>query len=237
MDTAITITVVLDNQAYDERLKADWGFAAVIQDQDETLLFDTGPDGSALLFNLYRLGIDPTQITKLVFSHDHQDHTGGMAMLMGVTWPTVYLLPSFPEVFKRILAGHVVEVSVGQELGSRLFSTGEMGSGPAEQAVVARTNRGLVVITGCAHPGIVQIIQQAQKLFDEDRVHLVLGGFHLLHKQDDELDQMISEFRRLGVEKVAPCHCTGGQALEKFAAVYGDDFIEVGSGRVLVIEG
>jgi SAM-dependent methyltransferase len=56
-------------------------------------------------------------------------------------------------------------------------------------------------------------------------VHLVLGGFHLGHHRPEQLRAVIAEFRRLGVERVAPCHCTGELAIEMFAAEYGESFI------------
>jgi 7,8-dihydropterin-6-yl-methyl-4-(beta-D-ribofuranosyl)aminobenzene 5'-phosphate synthase len=67
-------------------------------------------------------------------------------------------------------------------------------------------------------------------------VHLVLGGFHLRQSGPDQLRSLIAEFRRLGVEKVAPSHCSGDPAIEMFAAEYGDDFIRGGAGLVLSVE-
>ena len=110
-----------------------------------------------------------------------------------------------------------------------------MGGRIREQALVISTDRGLVVVTGCAHPGIVQMVTRAKELFG-GRVHLVMGGFHLGGKSSVELEAVLADFRRLGVEKVAPCHCTGDQAIAMFAAEYDGDFIQSGVGRVIVVE-
>jgi 7,8-dihydropterin-6-yl-methyl-4-(beta-D-ribofuranosyl)aminobenzene 5'-phosphate synthase len=67
-------------------------------------------------------------------------------------------------------------------------------------------------------------------------IHLALGGFHLSVASRRAVKGIIAEFRRLGVQKVAPCHCTGNRAMEMFAAEYGDDFVEIGVGKVLEIE-
>jgi 7,8-dihydropterin-6-yl-methyl-4-(beta-D-ribofuranosyl)aminobenzene 5'-phosphate synthase len=125
-------------------------------------------------------------------------------------------------------------VAPGQSFGEGIFTTGELGRSIPEQALVISTDRGLVVITGCAHPGIVQMTAQAKMLFG-DPVYLVLGGFHLGSKSDAEISAILAEFRRLGVERVAPCHCTGERAISRFAAEYGDDFVQAGVGRVITV--
>jgi len=104
-----------------------------------------------------------------------------------------------------------------------------------EQALVIQTEQGLVIITGCAHPGIVAIIEQAQSLFGEP-MHLVMGGFHLGDKSEAEIEAIINNFRRLEIQQAAPSHCTGEYAIARFAAEYGQDFIQVGTGSVIRLE-
>jgi len=234
----LIITVVYDNNAYDPRLKAEWGFAALIEYRGHTILFDTGGDGSTLLNNMELMGIDPTRIEIVALSHAHGDHVGGLdGLLARDIQPTLYLIPSFSEDFKRRTAKliKVIEVVPGLALTTEVFTTGEMSRGVPEQAFVIKTDCGLVVVTGCAHPGVVQVVEQAMNLF-EGKVHLVLGGFHLRSKSTNELEAIMAEFRRLGVEKVAPCHCTGDQAIQMFRDEYGNDFIQTGVGRVVVVE-
>ena len=110
-----------------------------------------------------------------------------------------------------------------------------MGTAIPEQALVIQTEQGLVVITGCAHPGIVAIVQQARDMF-AGPVRLVMGGFHLGSKSEAEINTILADFRRLEVEQVAPCHCTGERALAMFAAEYGDDFIQSGAGSVIRLD-
>ena len=73
---------------------------------------------------------------------------------------------------------------------------------------------------------------EAKELYDGE-VCLVLGGFHLGGKSRGQLDNIIAELRRLGVEKVAPCHCTGEQAMSMLADEWGHHFIINGVGRVI----
>ena len=76
------LTIVYDNNAFDPRLKTAWGFSALVEYDGHTLLFDTGGDAPTLLENMDILEIDPAQIEKVVISHDHGDHTGGLEGLL-----------------------------------------------------------------------------------------------------------------------------------------------------------
>lgn len=234
---SLTITIIYDNSPYDPRLGSAWGFSALIEYGDHTLLFDTGGDGQLLMENMRILEIDPMQIESVVLSHAHDDHTGGLTALLNTgIKPTVYLLPSFPLAYKRQVERltQVSEVSPGQSITEGIRTTGGMGTTIPEQALIIQTEQGLVIITGCAHPGIVEILEQTQEMFPQP-VHLVLGGFHLGSKSEAEINAILSEFRRLGVVQVAPTHCTGELAISRFAAEYGQDFIQVGAGSVIII--
>jgi 7,8-dihydropterin-6-yl-methyl-4-(beta-D-ribofuranosyl)aminobenzene 5'-phosphate synthase len=235
---SLTITIVFDNNLLDSRLKSTWGFSALIEYQDQILLFDTGGDGSILMENMRILGIDPENIDSVVLSHAHRDHTGGLGALLGTgARPIVYIPPSFAASFKNQVSAltEVTEVTPGYQIAERMFSTGEMGKDIPEQALVITTEDGLVIITGCAHPGIVEIVTQARSIFDEP-VQLVLGGYHLRSKSEAEIEAILKDFRRLGVKKVAPSHCTGDYAIAMFAAEFGDDFILAGVGKTIQLE-
>jgi 7,8-dihydropterin-6-yl-methyl-4-(beta-D-ribofuranosyl)aminobenzene 5'-phosphate synthase len=238
------ITIVYDNNAFDNRLGTKWGFAALVEHQGHTLLFDTGADSPTLLGNMTVLDKDPNAIESVVLSHAHRDHTGGLSGLLATgARPTVYVHPSFPIRFKHQVTRMttLVEVTPGQSVAARgdraspLLTTGEIGGRIPEQSLAIKTDQGLVVVTGCAHPGIVPIVTRAKTLFGEP-VHLVIGGFHLGNKSAAEVRAILAAFRELGVEKVAPCHCTGNRAIALFADEYGDEFIRAGVGRVVVVE-
>jgi 7,8-dihydropterin-6-yl-methyl-4-(beta-D-ribofuranosyl)aminobenzene 5'-phosphate synthase len=244
------IAVVYDNRSLHRQLSPAWGFSCLVGDD---LLFDTGGDGPRLLSNMERMGLDVGGIKSVVLSHAHGDHTGGLAGLLAVNKGiTVYLPRSSSSRFREQVKARarVVEVLEPMEIAEGIYTTGEMRSGLVEQALVLVTNqgssassgrgpsagsgRGLVVITGCAHPGIVRIVKKAKEMLDGE-VYLVMGGFHLSVVSTKAVEGVIADFRRLGVQKVAPCHCTGKEAMKMFAAEYGDDFIEVGVGMVLDI--
>ena len=228
------IAVVYDNKTLDPDLSPAWGFSCLV---DDDLLFDTGGDGPRLLSNMGQMGLDLWGIKTVVLSHAHGDHTGGLGGLLAVNKGiTVYLPRSFRNRFKEQVKARVrvVEVHEPMEIGEGIYTTGEMGRGLVEQALVLVTNQGLGVITGCAHPGIVKIVRKAKDVVNGE-VYLVMGGFHLSVASTKAVKGIIADFRRLGVQKVVPCHCTGDRAIGMFAAEYGDDFIEIGVGKVLDI--
>ncbi|MFZ2095170.1 MAG: MBL fold metallo-hydrolase [Anaerolineales bacterium] len=235
---AITITIVYDNHVYDQRLGSAWGFSALVEYGEHTLLFDTGGNGQLLLRNMRILGIDPVEIEGVVLSHIHDDHTGGLiALLSSGIKPMVYLLPSFPPSFKRQVEQYtqVSEVSPGQILTDGIWTTGEIGGAIPEQSMVIQTAEGLVVITGCAHPGITNILEQVHRMNNAPLL-MALGGFHLGSKSEAEIDAIVNDFRRLEVKQAGPCHCTGDLAIAKFAAEYGEDFLSIGVGSVIRLE-
>jgi len=239
---SLRITVLIDNTTAEPRLGATWGFAALIERGGHTLLLDAGGDPRVLLGNVDSLGIDLGRVEAIAISHAHGDHVEGLEGLRerGVRAP-LYALPSFAVPFRDRFGGAfaVEEASVGQELTAGVLTTGEMvdpAVGIPEQALVIPTDSGLVIVTGCAHPGIVAIVRRAKEMFDQP-VYLVLGGFHLLDKSDAQVADIIAEFRRLGVRKVGATHCTGEQAISAFAAAYGADFVTVGAGRVIQLAG
>ena len=238
----LTITVVYDNVVRDARLvDTPWGFAALIERGDQTVLFDTGGDSPTLLRNMETLGKDPSTIQKVVLSHIHADHVGGLdGLLQTGVHPTVYVPPSFPRDFTDPVREitELVEVTPGQAIAEGTFTTGEMPTpGNArlvEQSLFVESRGGLVVITGCAHPGIVGIVRRVKELSDQP-VFLAMGGFHLGSASDAELADIVADLRELEVGRVAPSHCTGDDAIAAFAEVYEDKFIRSGGGTIITI--
>jgi 7,8-dihydropterin-6-yl-methyl-4-(beta-D-ribofuranosyl)aminobenzene 5'-phosphate synthase len=233
----VTITVVFDNNAYRADLETAWGVACVVQQGDRSLLFDTGADGRMLLANMAALGLNPRELDAVVLSHNHADHTSGLeAVLKANPEVTVYLPQAFPAGFKsrvRTQAAQVVEVADPLEIQPGVWSTGQMGSGIVEQALVVQTDSGLAVITGCAHPGIVEIVRRAREV-GKGEIGLVMGGFHLDGASPSTLRSVVSGLGELGVERVAPCHCTGQNAVALLDAAFGKTDQRCGVGLVLL---
>ncbi|MGD2142888.1 MAG: MBL fold metallo-hydrolase [Anaerolineae bacterium] len=228
----LTFTVAYDNNTYDERLTTSWGFACWVETEEATVLFDTGGDGARLLGNTSKLGLDLEAIDVVVLSHAHGDHTGGLGAMLGAgIRPTVYVPASFSALFKSDVRAHtnVVEVTGPMEVAPGVHTTGEIGSGIIEQALAVETKDGLVVVTGCAHPGIVKMVRRARQSVDDD-VALVMGGFHLDGASRERIERIIGDFREMRVRRVAPCHCTGDSARRMFADAFGAAYVPAGVG-------
>jgi 7,8-dihydropterin-6-yl-methyl-4-(beta-D-ribofuranosyl)aminobenzene 5'-phosphate synthase len=236
--TVLTITVVYDNVAHDPRLQTDWGFACLVEGLEHPLLFDTGGKGDILLQNMRTLGLDPQAVRTVVLSHAHGDHTGGLSAFLAENPDvTVYLPQSFPASIKDTIqraGATLVEVTGPQEIGVGMHTTGELGSQIREQALVLETPRGLVVITGCAHPGIATLVRQAKTELGGN-VYMALGGFHLRDANAAQIAATITGLQELGVQRIAPSHCTGDAARRAFAEAFGADYLESGVGHVFAI--
>jgi 7,8-dihydropterin-6-yl-methyl-4-(beta-D-ribofuranosyl)aminobenzene 5'-phosphate synthase len=235
----LKITVIYDNNSWDERLKNEWGFACLIESAGKRILFDTGGEGGVLLGNMRSLNIDPEDISIVFISHDHWDHTGGLKELLALDKDaTVYLLPSFSGATKetvRNAGAKLVEIDSPAYLCEGIAVTGRLGTAIEEQSLVIETTKGLVVVTGCAHPGIIEIIKHVKQALGQD-IYLVMGGFHLGGASEVELRQIIKTFREYGIRKAGPCHCSGELCRELFKKEYKNDFVDIGTGKIISVE-
>lgn len=232
------IRVIFDKLAVDRGIQNGWGFSALA---DNRVLFDTGEKGPWLLNNISKMGIDINRdIERIVISHDHWDHTGGLEALLKTRakGTPVYICPGFSDETKEKIISHggrVVETKEFLEITADIYVTGAIagiykGSPMPEQALVLKTANGISVITGCAHPSILKILERVKEYLKTDRLFLVMGGFHLLEEDGRVIELIVKKFKEIGVQTVAPTHCTGTKAEEIFAKEYGADFVAVKAG-------
>ena len=236
---SLQMTVVYDNNAFDENLKADWGFSCLIRGLEKSVLFDTGTNGKILLSNMEKLGIHPGEIDTVILSHEHKDHTGGLEALLNLNSSVEVWLPNFfSSSFKNKIKNKgstVREVTNFQEICEGAYTSGIIEGWIKEQSLILNTGKGLILITGCAHPRIVKIIDRVKELLKKN-IHMVFGGFHLAAYNENEINEIIEQFQDSRVKKVGPCHCTGDEARRLFAEEYKDDFIEIGVGKVIKVQ-
>lgn len=209
----LRLTVVYDSKA-SQNFIGSWGFSVLVETGNNTLLFDTWWDG-LLLENMKKLEINPGHIKKLVLSHQHWDHIGGLPEILKANPEIIVYVPiSFSENLKNEIKKRaaLIEVKEPVEIYQGVRSTGELGDKIKEQALILDTGIGLYVLTGCAHPGLAAILDTALRY---GRVRGILGG---LHKSED--------FERLkGLELIAAGHCTFHR--EKIKEIFPLEFIEI----------
>ncbi|ODS35629.1 MAG: MBL fold hydrolase, partial [Candidatus Altiarchaeales archaeon WOR_SM1_79] len=155
----MNLKILYDNKAR-EGFKSAWGFSCLIE-AEEKILFDTGWDGNLLHHNMRKLNVDPKNIGKIVISHDHWDHAGGVSYILNETDdPEVFVPRSFSGRLKKEIASRarLREVSGEERISNNVFTTGELGTSIKEHSVFIETDKGFVVITGCSHPGLHNIL-------------------------------------------------------------------------------
>ena len=189
------LRILYDNDA-EEGFISGWGFSCLVGGR---LLFDVGADVNTLLFNMRRSSVKLDSINRVVLSHEHGDHVGGMRILSMLGDVEVFVPTSFSSSFKRRLAAYenvtLVEIDEAREISNAVYTTGELGRFIKEQSLIVETDNGLTVVTGCSHPGLERILKVASGFGD---IYGVVGGFH-----------GFSRLKALeGIRLIVPCHCT-----------------------------
>ncbi|WP_369017986.1 MBL fold metallo-hydrolase [Thermatribacter velox] len=230
---AVKVTILYDNFPFLSELLPSHGFSCLVEGE-EKVLFDTGESGPLLFKNMELLGIDPLSISRVVISHEHYDHIGGLGYLLARNPKVVvYILPSFSQDAKREIkerGARFLEVERGMEIAPSVFTTGEVEGPVREQALVVKGEQGFLLIGGCCHPGAVKMVEAAA-LIGNGKIELLIGGLHLYQSSDEEIMQTLQGLRQLGVSKIAPSHCSGFAALDYAQKLWGENYIASGVGK------
>jgi 7,8-dihydropterin-6-yl-methyl-4-(beta-D-ribofuranosyl)aminobenzene 5'-phosphate synthase len=235
------ISVVFENEAAGGFIPA-WGLSVLVEtDFGNRVLFDTGSSGAVWFHNAKRMGFDYDSFDHVFISHFHWDHMAAALDIAHFAKAEKHFLitDGFSKIFAAELAKNGHQVSLVREpyrFSDELFSLGGMETGIGNlyehSLVVFDNDGGYSLFVGCSHPGIVEIVTRAVE-FTEKPPRLVLGGFHLKGLDVITITAVAEELLKLGVEYVAPCHCTGEEGREIFASVFGKRYIDVKAGSVL----
>jgi len=217
----VEIQILYDNTSTRPDLKADWGFAALVSAGGHRVLLDTGANAGIFMGNLQAMDVEPASIERLVISHEHADHTGGIDPLLKRNPKITVHRPRLGQGPFQVVPG--------------IYSTGALPGPAAEQALVVETPKGLVVITGCSHPGVVALVEAAEKQRNTKSVRLLVGGFHLLDMDAGQIKGIIERLRQLNVTQAVATHCSGDLAVKMFREAFGPG-PGAGVGRRIVLE-
>lgn len=270
------ITVICENSVYVPLpLIGEHGLSFLLEG-DETTLFDTG-QGLGVVHNLKMMGKDISSIKRIILSHGHYDHTGGLLPVLkehGGKIP-VHMQPSgFNDKLSLLPSGITVNIGLraareeyerhgadfvnvsgycrvaesihalcevkrpdGWEPWDRMLKakvSGEVRSDPFNDdlSLLVDTPSGPAVLLGCAHAGMVEILDQMAEASGHKEFHAVIGGTHLGTAPDDYVKRAMDAMDRYSVKVVAVSHCTGFRVACAFAARFGERFVNASVGRV-----
>ena len=210
------ITIIYDNTSFIEGIENDWGFSALIETEERKILFDTGANGAILLSNMKKLNIVPEEIEDIFISHSHFDHTGGLSAFLSVNNDVkIWTPPSFRGVRN---VKEVIYVEKPLKLYNGIYSTGELEK--IEQSMCIETKKGIVIITGCSHPSLSNILKTSSQF---GKLYGIIGGMH------DNRPEPLAD-----LQLICPAHCT--QYKEEIKSLYPSKYMEGGVGRVIKIE-
>lgn len=238
----LKITVLLENKKRkNSSLVAKPGLSLLIQANESTILFDTGPDDS-FYQNAVSMDIDLKKIDAVVLSHGHYDHCGGVPSLpyntkiichpaiANVRYAALNLLGRYRQIKKLSLdidysRHQMLFTKEPLEINKSLIWSGEIAvSTPTvygaldentpdlvidEGVLIFKHHRGLIVITGCGHRGLEEIIVHSKKITGINKIYALIGGFHLRCASPLKMMKVRKILSHHDVEKIFGCHCTG----------------------------
>jgi len=239
---SFTVTTIVDNDVLEKSFSSSWGMSFHVEtfkeNEKHAILMDASGSFESFYKNTSKLGIDLTAVEGIFLSHWHGDHYGALNQILPLVKHSipVYVPSVYSSGIREIKngKGNPVVCSEPTEFIEGLMSTGEMATGISEHSLLINVaDKGLVVLTGCGHPGIINILKRARKTSRVDKVYAVMGGFHI---SDTNSGVEVGEFlKELNVEIASPCHCTGHDARNGMAKVVGEKYVNIGSGKIVTI--
>ncbi|MBU0627906.1 MAG: MBL fold metallo-hydrolase [Nanoarchaeota archaeon] len=252
--------ILVEDTRREKEFESEHGLSVYFEKDGKKFVLDLG-QSSIFLRNAQKLNLDLKDVDYLVFSHGHYDHTGGLPFFpinnkLRIIAHPHSLLPKydgeryigFPNKSDNVimeLKENPIKLTehvwfLGQIPGERKTNLGHYIKGGIQNkdfllddsALVILGGDRLVIIAGCAHSGIVNIVKSAIRLFHKKEI-ILIGGFHMLRYSKEEIEETITRLKELNVAKVYPGHCTGNAAIEALLASFKGERLY--SGKVLEV--
>ena len=229
------LTIIAEGSAKWQHLIERWGLSILVGDD---VLFDTFGKPRYLIRQAKKFNVDFNKLKHIIISHDDWDHISGLWYILERNKDvTVYICPHFSQEIKDRIKSYnvkIVEVKDVTEISRNIYSTGEMiGFSDKrvvyEQSLMLQIPKGIVVVTGCAHQGIINIVKEAKSRF-RDKIYLLIGGMHLKDFTRKEIDEAVLKLKNCGIENITPMHCTGRYAAYAMKKTFGKNFMPVKEG-------
>lgn len=273
------VTVLCENTAgIPMRIVGEHGFSVLIERGEDSLLFDTG-QGIGLLANAVSIGKDLSRVGRVVLSHGHYDHTGGLKALIEKTaavkvlaHPDVFcerfarrnnhngrnllpigipysrdeleglgasfdLSPAWREIQPGVcVSGEIPRPEGWQSRDPRLVVRDGNGFSPDpfwdDLSLILDTDKGPVLLLGCAHAGLSAIMHHARRKAGIRRFHAIVGGTHLGAAEKKDWEEAAHLIEDCQVELIATSHCTGFHANCFLSSRFGDRVVPAQAGAV-----
>ena len=264
------VTILTDNVAMDKsETVAEHGFSAYVETHNGNFLFDTGR-GKSVVHNAYLFEKDLHLINKIVLSHSHGDHTGGLPDVLRLQRKKPIDVYAHPDIFlyryrkkngKKTYGGIPFTKGYLEKMGARLvfnteyteieegvFLTGEVPRKtsfeggdmadrfalrdgkevpeiiPDDQSMIIHTEKGLLIVLGCAHAGIVNVIDHVIRQSGEEKIYAIVGGTHIGFSGEVQLSESIRVLKSYQLQHLIPSHCTGLEAVFRIKQEFEDIF-------------
>ncbi|MEM6231563.1 MBL fold metallo-hydrolase [Shewanella scandinavica] len=280
------VTILFDAIGESPKLKAGWGYSALVEYEGKIILFDTGGDEEVFANNIKQLGVDLSRLDAVIITHRHGDHTSGLSHVLRVNpkvkiytpedialfasnnagadaidkiingminrkvdtvpnqlryfggnppkyitprdgWPTPWANANIEAIsgFKEIFPGFYLIQTI-----STVPGTIEMN----EISLAIDTPDGLAMFVGCSHPGIDNILKSVRTVLPSSKFYTLIGGTHLVSKNDSEIIKTIENFNSVWrFKRIAAGHCTGQFGFSELIKKYGSNFDEAGLGTTI----
>lgn len=237
----VEIIILVDNNPNPQRpdLKPIWGISMLVRAGNMSILFDTGPSPEALKHNCEALRVNLSELTFVVISHEHGDHVGGLPyvakMKPGVTVYVPSKMSAYVKEWIKSLNLTLVDVERTSVVSKGVIIIGQLYGPPWEQALALNTTRGLVILVGCSHPGVENVVTKAMKEL-KTKPYLVIGGFHMSSRPREDCERTVKELLKLGVRLIAPIHCSGSTMRRIMEDKYDKYYLKAYIGTKIKVE-